>query len=57
MDRVEADKLADWFNAFRGKIRMEYAQGMALAGFSDDVIIEVQQHVARNMIVWLEGSG
>lgn len=56
MDRAEADRLKEWFNAFRTTIRMEYAQGMALAGFDEDVIIEVQQHVARNMIVWLEGS-
>ena len=56
MDRAEADRLRDWFNAFRTTIRMEYGQAMALAGFSEDVIIEVQQHVARNMIVWLEGS-
>lgn len=55
MERAEADKLASWFATFRNKLRMEYGQAMALEGFDPDVIANVQQRVATEMLEWLEG--
>lgn len=43
----------DLIVAYSKTMRMEYGMAMALAGFDEDIIIEVQQHVATNMIDWL----
>lgn len=56
MDRAEAVDLMEWFNSFRSRIRMEYAQAMSLEGFAPDIIISVQQRVAEGMVEWLESS-
>lgn len=53
MDSAEAAEVGNWIKNFQNTLRMEYGQAMALAGFSEDVIIDVQNTVARNMIVWL----
>lgn len=55
VERAEADRLSNWFATFRNKLRMEYGQAMALEGFDPDVIANVQQRVATEMLEWLEG--
>lgn len=52
MDAVE--ELKAWFRAYNNRLRMEYGQAMNLAGFEPNVIVQVQQEVARNMIAWLD---
>jgi hypothetical protein len=56
VERTDADVIKAWFMAYNNKVRMEYAQAMSLAGFNPDIIVEVQQEVARNMVDWLEGQ-
>jgi len=56
VERAEVDVLKSWFMAYNNKVRMEYAQAMSLAGFNPDIIVEVQQEVARHMVDWLEGQ-
>jgi hypothetical protein len=52
----EAVDINKWFIAYSRALRMEYGQAMSLAGFDPDVIVDVQQQVANNMIVWLEAN-
>lgn len=56
MQRAEADEIKAWFMQYNNKVRMEYAQAMSLVGFDPDIIVTVQQEVARNMVGWLEGQ-
>lgn len=54
MDSAEAVELRSWFMMYSKALRMEYGQAMGLAGFDPDVIVSIQQHVAANMIDWLQ---
>lgn len=56
MGNDEAVDINKWFIAYSRALRMEYGQAMSLAGFDPDVIVDVQQQVANNMIVWLEAN-
>jgi hypothetical protein len=56
VERAEADDLKGWFLAYSRTLRMEYGQAMSLEGFAPDIIANVQQRVAVEMIDWLEKS-
>lgn len=49
-----ADELVDFFVRYSKRLRMEYGQAMALEGFAPDVIVSVQERVARSTIDWLQ---
>jgi hypothetical protein len=54
VQRSEADDVRSFMREYTNRLRMEYGQAMAIAGFEPALIIQVQQDVARNMIEWLE---
>lgn len=56
MNRDEATDIKNWFSAYSKQLRMEYGMAMSLAGFDPDIIVQVQQHVAGNMVAWLEAA-
>lgn len=50
----EATEIKTYIKNMVRTLRMEYGQAMALEGFGEDVIINVQQRVARELVSWLE---
>lgn len=48
------DELIDFFKGYSKRLRMEYGQAMNLEGFAPDIIVSVQERVARSMIDWLQ---
>ena len=49
-----AEELKVWFRWYNQTLRMEYGNAMNLYGFSPEVVMAVQQEVARNMLGHLD---
>jgi hypothetical protein len=44
----------DWVKTLVRRMRMEYGSAMAMQGLDPDLIIAVQQDVARNLVEWFD---
>jgi hypothetical protein len=54
MTNDEAAEIKHYIKSLFRATRMEYAQAMTLEGLNDDLIINVQQRVAKGMIDWVQ---